>query len=207
MKIVTIIPAHLASIRLPQKILMNINGLPMIEHVRRRINLCSMVDQAIVATGDKDIKECVESYGGKVIKTKKKHLNGTSRVAEAIKNIDCSHVLLIQGDEPLILPRHINYFLKEISKDNENDAWNTVANLNNSKELETSSFVKCSIAKNGRILYLFRKSPSFSSFDNQQKYIKKILGVICYKKNVILDIAAKKASHIEKNESIEQIKL
>ena len=60
-------------------------------------------------------KKCIESFGGEVLITKKKHINGTSRASEAVKNIDCTHVLLLQGDEPLILPRNIDYFLKQIS--------------------------------------------------------------------------------------------
>ena len=49
MKIVGVIPAHLASVRFPQKILFDIHGLPMIEHVRRRALLCGELEDVIVA--------------------------------------------------------------------------------------------------------------------------------------------------------------
>ena len=110
MKLVTIIPAHLASIRLPRKILMSIHGLPMIEHVRRRAQLSKKVNKVFVATCDLKIKNCVESFGGEVLMTKKNHINGTSRASEAVRNIDCTHVSVLQGDEPLILPRYIDFF-------------------------------------------------------------------------------------------------
>ena len=207
MKLVTIIPAHLASIRLPRKILMPIQGIPMIEHVRRRAKLSKKINKIFVATGDLKIKNCVESFGGEVLITKKKHMNGTSRASEAVKNIDCTHVLLLQGDEPLILPRHIDFFLKQISNDNLNDAWNSTANLKSKRELDISSFVKCAVNQNDQIIYLFRKSPAYSNFNYQKKYIKKILGIICFKKNVLINLMNKKKSKIALYQSIEQMRL
>ena len=61
MKLVTIIPAQLASIRLPRKILMPIQGIPMIEHVRRRAKLSKKINKVFVATGDLKIKKEVVS--------------------------------------------------------------------------------------------------------------------------------------------------
>ena len=87
MKIVGVIPAHLASVRFPQKILFDIHGLPMIEHVRRRALLCGELEDVIVATCDIEIANIIKSYGGKVIMTSNSHKNGTSRVAEAIEGL------------------------------------------------------------------------------------------------------------------------
>ena len=55
MKVVGIIPAHLASVRFPKKILFDICGLPMIEHVRRRALLSKELDDVLVATCDAEI--------------------------------------------------------------------------------------------------------------------------------------------------------
>ena len=104
MDIKVVIPCHLDSLRLKQKVIIDIHGLPMIEHVRRRVLLSKNVEQVFIATNDNLIKDLVESFGGKVIVTKENHNTGTSRVCEAIKNINCSHVVLVQGDEPLLVP-------------------------------------------------------------------------------------------------------
>ena len=72
MNIQVIIPAHLNSIRLKRKVLIDINGLPMIEHVRRRVLLSKSINKVHVATGDIEIKNIVENYGGDTIFTKKK---------------------------------------------------------------------------------------------------------------------------------------
>ena len=107
-KIVSIIPAHLASIRFKKKVMYELFGLPMIEHVRRRALDSDVIKNIIVASGDLEILELVKHYGGQVKKTYKDHLNGTSRIAEAVEDIDCTHVIVIQGDEPLIQKEHIN---------------------------------------------------------------------------------------------------
>ena len=85
---VGVIPAHLASVRFPGKILFPFNGMPMIEHVRRRALLATGLDEVYVATCDRDIAEAVRAGGGKVIMTADTHRNGTSRVAEAVADLD-----------------------------------------------------------------------------------------------------------------------
>ena len=114
MNLVGIIPAHLASVRFPRKILYKFKGIPMIEHVRRRALQSKLLSKVIVATCDKEIAEVIEQFGGEVILTSSKHKSGTSRIAEAASNIDCSHAMLIQGDEPLLLSKHIDKIAKNI---------------------------------------------------------------------------------------------
>ena len=86
MKIIAIIPAHLKSIRFPRKIILKIHGLEMIEHVRRISLLCKLFDEVYVATDD-EIEEIVKKNNGNIIKTKKIHSSGTSRVIEAMKEL------------------------------------------------------------------------------------------------------------------------
>ena len=184
MKPIVIIPARLESLRLPRKILIDIHGVPMIEHVRRRVLLSKNIKDVYIATCDKEIKECVEKYGGKVIMTKRDHLNGTSRVAEAVKGIKCDKVILVQGDEPLLLPSQLDKLSSQIQNDNNSLAWNATAPLESEQELHKHSFVKCSVI-NSQILYCFRKSPSHNNFETQKKYIRKILGLLAFKKDFL----------------------
>ena len=83
----------------------------MIEHVRRRALLCDSLSKVYVATCDDQIASKVQSFGGDVILTSPSHKNGTSRVSEAVSNIGCSHVLLLQGDEPLIFLNILHLWL------------------------------------------------------------------------------------------------
>jgi len=106
-KITILIPGRLNSSRLPNKLLLEIEGLPLIEHVRRRAEMNKFGAEVYVVTGDKKIIETVQKYQGKYIKTTKKHLNGTSRCSEAMLHLNSDYYLILQGDEALVLPKHI----------------------------------------------------------------------------------------------------
>jgi 3-deoxy-manno-octulosonate cytidylyltransferase (CMP-KDO synthetase) len=207
MKIVAVIPAHMASVRFPGKILFPLHGLPMIEHVRRRALMSESLSEVIVATCDNEIALVVRGFGGKVVMTANTHNNGTTRVAEAVHDIDCSHVMLLQGDEPLLLPRHIDTFTKAIGSDPNGDAWNATGPIEHPDELDRNSFVKCAVGAGNRIMYCFRRSPCYSGFDTQKSFLRKILGIIAYKKEFLLRLTSLPPSLIEQAEFIEQMRI
>ena len=104
MKTLVIIPSRLSATRLPNKPLLEINGLSIISHVFKRAEKADIGD-VIVATEDQEIVDDVKKNGGNVILTSKKHKTGTDRIYEALsilnkKNIDL--IMNIQGDEPYI---------------------------------------------------------------------------------------------------------
>jgi 3-deoxy-manno-octulosonate cytidylyltransferase (CMP-KDO synthetase) len=204
---VAVIPAHLASVRFPRKILFEFHGLPMIEHVRRRALMSPSLDRVIVATCDEEIASAIRGFGGEVIMTANTHRNGTTRVAEAVKNVDCSHVVLLQGDEPLLLPRHIDSLVGAMRAEPDNVAWNATGPIENAEELDRHSFVKCAISPAGRIMYCFRRSPCFSDYESQRRFIRKILGIIAYRKDFLQEITAALATPIEQSEFIEQMRI
>lgn len=207
LKIVAVIPARLASSRFPQKVLLLIRGLPMVEHVRRRALLCSGLDEVVVATCDEEIAARVSQEGGRVVMTSCTHQNGTTRVAEAIESIDCTHVVLLQGDEPLLLPRHVEALLTAIRAEPDVPAWNLIAALGNADEMNRHSFVKCAIAAPHRILFCFRRSPFFSDFSYHWQFTRKMLGIIAYRKDFLLRLTKLPQSPIEGSESIEQMRI
>lgn len=207
MKIAAIIPARLKSTRFPNKILLPIHGLPMIEHVRRRALMCSTLSEVIVATCDEEIAEVVRANGGRVIMTSNSHVNGTTRIAEAVAQVDCTHVLLLQGDEPLLLPRHVETMAQAIIAEPEVSTWNLIGALESQDELDRHSFVKCAIAAPHQILYCFRRSPNFSDFATQKTFVRKMLGIIAYRKNFLQKLTSLPVSPIEKAESIEQMRV
>ena len=207
MKIVAVIPAHLASVRFPRKILYPFHGLPMIEHVRRRALLSDAISDVIIATCDNEIADAVHKYGGSVIMTANTHTNGTTRVAEATTKIDCTHVMLLQGDEPLLLPRHLDICAQAIEADPTGDAWNATGPIEHENELDRHSFVKCAVARSGRIMYCFRRSPSFSDYEKQKTYIRKILGIIAYRKDFLIHLTSLPPSLVEQVDLIEQMRI
>ena len=206
-KIVVVVPAHLASVRFAEKILFPFAGHPMIEHVRRRALLANEIDDVYVATCDDEIADVVARYGGKVLMTGSHHYSGTTRVAEAIREIDCSHVILLQGDEPLLLPQYIEAMAEAIKLKPNGNAWNCVAPIVSADELDRHSFVKCVVGQTSCILNCFRRSPSFADLQNQKRYIFKVLGIIGYQKKFLEMLVDMPATPSEQADSIEQMRI
>jgi len=201
-----IIPARISSTRFPNKILCDINGLPMIEHVRRRALLSSQVKEVIVATCDKEIETLIKSFGGKVIMTSINHKNGTQRVCEASRNTDSDYVVLLQGDEPCIFPSLIDDLIKEIIVEKKT-FYNAVCPVTDEKILYDKSSVKCAIDSNMVIQNCFRVSPYTSTFLSQKKFIFKLLGLMAFDYKLLKKMDKLPLSNLAEIESIEQLNI
>ena len=205
-RIIAVIPARMNSSRYPGKPLLSVKGLPMIEHVRRRVIMCKGLAEVIVATCDRLIFDVVKSHGGKVIMTSKKHKMASDRVSEVVKKIDCTHVINVQGDELLVIPRELQKLIRQINIDPQNNYWNAIAPLNNIKDLKDEDIVKCVISSSGNIIYCSR-SLHESSFYKYIKSVYVILGILAYTKKGILEFNNLKRTIIEKHESIDQMRI
>ena len=106
--IIGVIPARYGSTRFPGKPLALIAGKPMIQHVYERTARAGLLSRVIVATDDVRIKEVVEGFGGVAVMTSSEHPSGTDRVAEVARELDHTHYVNIQGDEPLIDPAYVD---------------------------------------------------------------------------------------------------
>lgn len=104
---IVLVPARMASTRLPGKPLADIHGEPMIVHVWRRA--CEAeIGPVVVATDDRDIAEAIWAAGGEAVMTRADHPNGSSRIHEAVGLVDLGRsfdvVVNVQGDLPTIEP-------------------------------------------------------------------------------------------------------
>lgn len=108
MRVVGFVPARLQSSRLPEKALIDISGLPMVIHTCKRAMLAKSIDEVYLATDSEKIRDVAESYGVRVIMTSPHHQTGSDRIAEACRNTECDIIVNIQGDEPLVNPKHID---------------------------------------------------------------------------------------------------
>jgi len=105
---VAIVPARLASTRLPGKALIDIAGKPMVCWVAERARAARNVDRVIVATDSQEIADAVQARGVEAVLTAAHHTSGTDRVAEVAAKIpDAEIIVNVQGDEPLISPATI----------------------------------------------------------------------------------------------------
>lgn len=105
-----VIPARMASTRLPGKPLADIAGLPMIVHVLRRAE-AARVGDVVVATDSEAVAAAVEKAGGRALLTRSDHPSGSDRIYEAVTALDPERhvrvVVNVQGDLPTVAPPHI----------------------------------------------------------------------------------------------------
>ncbi len=148
-KTIILIPSRLAATRLPNKPLLKINNLSIIQHVYKRAKE-SRVGKVFVATGDKKIAEEISKIDGKYILTKKKHKTGTDRIYEAYKKIKnklkCEYIINLQGDEPFIDPKDIIKLNNKITKNK--STMGTIATTVTKRELSDRGVVKVITEKN-----------------------------------------------------------
>src|SRR5215813_4969792 len=108
MKTVAVIPARLASTRLPRKMLREINGRPLALWVYQAVKASPLLEDVIVATDSEEILDACLNHGCNARMTSDKHRSGTERVHEVAQSIDADVYINIQGDEPMIRKEHID---------------------------------------------------------------------------------------------------
>ena len=204
MKFTVIIPARISSTRFPGKILHDIKGLPMIEHVRRRALLGKNVNEVFVATCDQEIKSVVQKSGGKVLMTSNTHKNGTQRASEAAKKIKSDYVILLQGDEPCILPSTIDDLIEKIQKD-KGEFYNAICPIKQKSTLYDKSSVKCALDSKMIVQNCFRISPYSTPYSKQKLFIFKMLGLMAFEINFLKKFHLVPNSSLSVSESIEQL--
>ena len=142
-KTIILIPSRLAATRLPNKPLLKINGLSIINHVYKKAKLTEIGD-VCVATGDVEIFKDVTREGGKCILTREKHPTGTDRILEAYQNLklnDVDYIINLQGDEPMIDIEDIRN-LNNIAINNKSEIATLACEINDKKIFSKNNIVK-----------------------------------------------------------------
>ena len=202
-----IIPARMGSSRFPGKPLLSVRGLPMVEHVRRRAVLSRAFARVVVATCDREIAEVVTAHGGAVVMTSSAHQAATDRVAEAMRSVDCSHVVNVQGDELLVLPEDLARMVAAISAGPAGSAWNAVAAIERAEELRDPSIVKCVVSRSERIVFCSRDFSCLPFRNGGFEPVRRILGILAYSRIFLERYGAMARTPLELLESIDQSRI
>jgi 3-deoxy-manno-octulosonate cytidylyltransferase (CMP-KDO synthetase) len=143
-EVLILIPARMASTRLPGKPLADINGLPMIVRVLRQAQAAD-IGEAVVATDSEAVAAAVEKSGGRAVMTRSDHVSGSDRIYEALEALDPEHriemVVNVQGDLPSIDPADIRTALKPLA-DKDVDIATLAAEIKDAAELTNPNVVK-----------------------------------------------------------------
>ena len=199
MKIIGLIPARLNSSRLPNKPLLEIDGLPMIVHTYKRSSLSKNLDDLAVCTDSIEIKNVVEKYGGKCFMTSDSHKNGTERIAEIAKKFDFDFVLDIQGDEPFLDFKNID---KVIHFHKNNKQFDIVVPHLNIVSPESPNIVKLIVDSKNNVKFMSRSVVPYP-FIQKPEFYKKHLSIISFTSKSLQLFTELKESNLEKVESIE----
>lgn len=198
----------MGSSRFPGKPLQEICGLPMVEHVRRRAVLSGAFKEVWVATCDREIARCVRRHGGQVRMTSPSHAAATDRVREAARGIRCSHVVNVQGDEVLVLPRDLKRMVSAILRNPDLPAWNAVGPIEDKGVLADRSVVKCILSASGRILLCARDASCLQgSCRLAGAPIRSLLGILGYRADYLESYGGLSRTPLEKAESIDQSRI
>ena len=165
MTVVGMIPARYAATRLPGKVLADICGKPMLQHVHERATRAATVGEVIIATDDERVAAVAAGFGARVAMTSPDHKSGTDRLAEVARRLDCDIIVNIQGDEPLIDPRIVDRAVQPLL-DDENVRMATLATRATAHEWASASVVKVVCDGRGDALYFSRRQIPYFRLDD-----------------------------------------
>lgn len=215
MSFTVIIPARYASSRLPRKLLADIAGKPMIQHVWEKTQQAG-ANRVIIATDHEEIEQVAKTFGAEVCMTSTEHNSGTERLAEVIEKMaiaDDEIIVNVQGDEPLIPPVIIQQVAQNLAENQVNMATLAVK-LETKEELFNPNCVKVVTDQKGMALYFSRAAIPFArdyfadcndAFFASQPYLRHI-GIYAYRAKFVNQYICWQPTVLEKLESLEQLR-
>lgn len=203
MKVIGVIPARFNSTRFPGKVLANLRGKPIIQHVYERAKKAKRLDEILIATDDERVFKVAEKFGAKVVMTSKEHLTGTDRVSEAVKKLKAEIVINIQADAPLINPLMIDKVAEVLLDDSNLIMATLMKRIEKKGELCNPNIVKVVTDSQGFALY-FSRSPIPYAKNNFISY--KHIGAYGYRRKFLLIFVQLSRSPLEKIENLEQLR-
>jgi 3-deoxy-manno-octulosonate cytidylyltransferase (CMP-KDO synthetase) len=203
-----VIPSRWGSTRFPGKPLHLIAGKPLIQHVWERCKQCSLLDEILVATDDTRIRDAVLRFGGQVTMTSPDHPTGTDRIAEAARSVTrASHIINIQGDEPLIDPTLIDELAAAMAADPNLDMATAANPLDPADPtVHDPNVVKVAVTLSGRALYFSRSPLPYFRHPVAGLPVLRHKGIYAYQRSFLERFVTWPPSPLECAESLEQLR-
>jgi 3-deoxy-manno-octulosonate cytidylyltransferase (CMP-KDO synthetase) len=203
MKAIAVIPARLASTRLPRKMLREIAGRPLIGVVYEAVRSSPLLAEVLVATDSEEIMEVCRRHGWKAQMTSPAHRSGTERVHEVSGRESADVYLNVQGDEPLTRSEQIASLLQVM--ENSAAQVGTLMTPASEADIQNPNTVKVVTDLSGRALYFSRAIIPFDRDGTQPHYFKH-LGLYAYRKTALDRFIKLPESSLEKSERLEQLR-
>jgi 3-deoxy-manno-octulosonate cytidylyltransferase (CMP-KDO synthetase) len=204
MHIVAVIPARIASTRLPRKILREIAGRPMLAWVYEAAKKSPALNEVIVATDSDDIEEYCRKNGWDVRMTSPECKSGTERVYEVAQSVSAHVYVNVQGDEPLTRPEHMDQLVALMQ--NPSVQVGTLRTPCGTADINNPNAVKCVANATGRALYFSRATIPFDRDKTGTSVYFKHLGFYAYRKPALEKFMFWPESSLECSERLEQLR-
>jgi 3-deoxy-manno-octulosonate cytidylyltransferase (CMP-KDO synthetase) len=209
-----IIPARLASTRLPRKLLLAETGKPLIQHTYEAARRALRPAGICVATDHREIYEAVRAFGGEVYMTSPAAASGTDRVAEVARHMPHADIIInVQGDEPEIAGRSIDLVVELLERSPAVPMATLATPIRSRRQLEDPACVKVVFDAAGRALYFSRSPiPHAREWDDallvaDPPVFHQHVGLYAYRREFLLALAAMPPSRLEMLEKLEQLRV
>lgn len=202
-----IIPARLASTRLPDKVLLDIVGKPLLQHVYEAA-VASDADRVVIATDSVQVQDAAGAFSAECIMTSAEHASGTDRLAEAVGILDLpaeSIVVNVQGDEYGLPPELVNQ-LAGLLRDNPASPMATLCErISRTEDRDNPDVVKVVADRSGTALYFSRAAIPWQKQGEAQSTFRHI-GMYAYRVDFLKEFARLPVCELERQESLEQLR-
>jgi 3-deoxy-manno-octulosonate cytidylyltransferase (CMP-KDO synthetase) len=206
MDVVAIIPARYGSTRLPGKVLMDIAGKPMIQHVYERTSAADGIDQVLVATDDERIADAVRRFGGAVRMTRSDHATGTDRLAEVAQTLNADIIVNVQGDEPLIAAASIETAVEPLRSRPDLVMSTLRERLHDRESVADPNNVKVVVDRDNFALYFSRHAIPFRRDGDVPVIWWRHIGLYVYRREFLLKYAELTPTPLSQAEALEQLR-
>jgi 3-deoxy-manno-octulosonate cytidylyltransferase (CMP-KDO synthetase) len=202
-----VIPARLASTRLPRKVLRDIAGKPMLQWIVEAALSSPRLDRVIIATDSDEVMALATERGWEAMLTSPDLQSGSDRVHAVSRQISAEIVVNIQGDEPMLRPAHIDALLAPFDRSGNDVQVTTLWTPCTPEEVNDPNAVKVVLADDGRALYFSRSPIPFDRDRTGGILYRKHLGLYAYRRAALERFSALPPHPLETTERLEQLRL
>ncbi len=209
MTVIGVIPARWGSTRFEGKVLADVLGKPMLQHVWERAAQSSLLSNVLIACDDERIVQAAQEFKARVVLTPRDCLSGTDRIAAAVKDIEADIVVNIQGDEPLIDPVVIDSVARVLRERPDVPVATAIHRIQAAEDIENPNVVKAVIDHRHHALYFSRAAiPYLRDLEaDAGPWYYRHIGIYAYRRDFLLAYPDLKPSRLEKAERLEQLRI
>ena len=225
MSFTVIIPARMASTRLPGKMLLDVVGKPVLQHVYEKA-CSSAATRVIIATDHPEIRDKATAFSAEVVMTASSHRSGTERIEEVVRQLSLKNdaiVVNVQGDEPMLPAQNINQVAAVLESNPERDMATLYSQIHRVEDIFDPNVVKLVKDNAGRALYFSRAPVPWTrdhfvngpnggvqadcELDQLPQPYWKHVGIYAYRAGFIQKYVRWPLSQLEQTEALEQLRV